>query len=302
MKPSIIQHWGSDTLAQEQIELSHKQHYSNKGFSRRNFCKSVAGIGGVILGSGLWAPREAGAATGSVIKTRTISSAQENAIQMTNSRWGRNVTFPTGWSQVRIGVRLHMTDTGADLTAPNFMMGFCNGVSAIPGDTTPHHFVGYRNRTGNFGRTATYYATGVNVGLSTMSYSVCINGSYTNSSMTDGGGSQSSVIGNGAASAVADRRLILIDITKGSVISGTNYHYTFSSLIAASSTLTDISSATFLTKMVGVLPTLTGHAVYNTLQLDVDEVVNGALDSICMYWDQSGSLMEVCDVAFSRIA
>ncbi len=233
-----------------------------------------------------------------VIKQRTISSATETAIQMSNCLWIRPVVFPSGWTKVRFGILVHMTDSGANLTAPNFAMGFCHGTTAVPGDgsLTGCHWAGYRIRTNNWSRNSTRYETGSNIGFGIMDYSTKVGtGAYSDSGLSDGGGGQQMMIGNGAASAVADRVIISVDLTK---LGGTNYGFR---VFCNNNTVADVSQSEFRARMQSDNPSLTNYLYYSSVTKTVDEPTNGTFDGVTMWWDQTAAVMEICDHVFERL-
>src|SRR5262245_11877323 len=81
---------------------------------------------------------------GAVIKARTISSVVDNRIQVSNAKFARGFTPPSGWTRLRLAFRFCFTDLGTDApSAPGFVFGFCSGNTNIYADATTDHFVGW---------------------------------------------------------------------------------------------------------------------------------------------------------------
>ncbi len=240
----------------------------------------------------------------SLVKTRTISSVTETAVQLSGSYWARPVKFPTGWTSVRMGIRAHMTDTGAALLdGCTFAMGFCVGNTNVPGATaTPTHFAGLWVTSAGWGRNSTTYHSSSNEGFGTISYATNVSGTLTTLNPTNSG-SQAMYFGNGADSAIADRVIAMIDITKGSVISGTNFNYAFRLYsLTNSSSLVDQSKSNLTTQMLATTPSATNYFYYTSQNLAIDRTVNGEFDSVCMWFKRSDVIMEICDVQFVKLA
>jgi hypothetical protein len=221
----------------------------------------------------------------SVIKQRTISAVTENAIQMVNSQFARTLNFGTSWTTMRVGVRMHMSNTGGGLTAAKFAIGFCSGTSNLFGDATTTHFVGaYTTGTWAFQTTfynATSFAAAKRVGSTLTTGAVLFaNGAFP----------------CGAASSTADRAAIFVDITKGSP------NYSINLFVANNAVPADMSVASFLSTMEVASPVLGTYTYTSAQTVAVNEGTDGTLDSINISWDHSTPFIEICDVAVARIA
>jgi hypothetical protein len=221
----------------------------------------------------------------STIVTRTISAAQENAISMANSQWARTLSIGTTWNVLRVGLRLHMGTTGANITGtPRFFVGLSSGTSNIFGDATTTHAVGM----------VTTIATWQDLGNGYYDPTFFSPAKRVNTTLTTGTTFGQSVIPAPASN--ANRTLCFIDITKGSP------NFSFKHFCQSTGTTTDVSKATFLAQMEASTPSLAQHAYYGPQTLAVDEATNGFLDSVCVAWDRAAAAIEICDIAVTRFS
>lgn len=221
----------------------------------------------------------------STIVSRTISAANENAISMVNSQFARTLTIGTTWNVIRVGLRLHMGTTGADLTGtPRFFVGLSKGTTNIFGDSTTDHAVGMVSAAATWTNGGTYYYDG----------SLFKPAKRVSTTLTVGTTFGQSVIASPATS--ANRCLCFIDITKGSP------NFSFKHFCQATATTTDVSVATFMAQMEASTPSLAQHTYYGPQTLAVDESVDGYLDSVCVAWDRAALAIEICDLAVTRFS
>lgn len=222
-----------------------------------------------------------------IIKQRTISAVVSKAIQLSNAQFGRLITLPVGWSKVRVGVRLHMTDSGANLTGtPRFAIGLGSGVSAMVGDAVTTNWIGLINNNASWTRSAQTYqseqwcvAKKVGATLTTGTTVIAAAAYYPNQ----------------AATSTADRALRFVDITKGSP------NYTLTGFYKNDPTVADVSAATFLSQMILASPAVTFHQT-GTNQVIAFSEVAGTLDAVQIWWDHADALFEICDLAVAVLA
>lgn len=244
----------------------------------------------------------------SVIISRTISAANQNAAQMSNSTFARPVTIPASWSKIRVGARLHMTNTGANLTGgPIFSMGFNSGTAAQYGDATCQNFVGLTI----LGSSTGVY-TWVNSG--TTQYEMLSPGNgggqfaqtrvgTTNTNSTLYADGANCLVNSGAGTNSADRQIMFLDITKGSP--NYTFHLPFR-CVTGPGAGADVTAANFLMYMGQSAPTPveSGYDRTNLASptLAVNEGTNGTLNAVNFYWNRVDAVMELTDIAVAVLA
>ena len=247
----------------------------------------------------------------SIIIARTIGGQTETAIQMANSTWARPVALPSAWSKVRVGIRFHMTSTGGDLTGgAMFAMGLCSGTVNQFGDATTQNFVGAQFGYDAAGAVQTYLYTTSSVGtpnyyLSNVWTTAITRVGTTNTfsaALLSNPSSNDFIFQADAAASYADRGVLFVDITKGSP----NFSIFLPATLNGQSGVTvhDFSSSDFLNFMGQAAPAPTGYTNMFSLTktLAVDEVANGTLNSVALYWNRVDALWEICDVALAVLA
>ena len=209
-------------------------------------------------------------------------------IRMQNSRWARmplSGIFTPTWTTIRVGVLCApTTDPGANVTGtPRLALGFCSGTSAIPGDASATHFVGWMTTAASWLRTAG------NLNTLAPQPTVQIGATLTHSGVNFAG----SAITFGIASAVTP--MLMLEITKGSP----NYSFRSFEPTAAAATCTE---ATLFAQMQAATPVVTSHTYRTAQTMAVDEATNGVLDSICMYFSPSAPTWDVAAVCVFKLA
>lgn len=222
------------------------------------------------------------------IITRTIAAASEVAASISNAAIARSVFLPAGWTKIRVGARLHTTNSGAALGGtPRFAFGLCKGTSNILGAASVDHFAGLITTEATWSLQAGPFYGG----------NTCAPAKKVGASLTVGANfSINSVYPANAAAAGADRVLHFIDITKGSP------NYTFQAFMQNSGTIGDVSAATFLAQMQAATPVLSNHAQSAGVALAVDEGANGTFDAVQWFCDQPTIAFELCDIAVVQLA
>lgn len=228
----------------------------------------------------------------SVIKDRTISATQDKRIVLSNSQFARELPFGTTWNKIRVGVRFHMRNTGADLVStPNFALGVCSGQTNLYGDATTTHFVGTRSTS------ASWFFSGGNKYL--VSNGTILPHKRVGSTGTSGSAFFPATawgIGAQAATAGADRSLFFVDILKGSP----NFTLQCFGWQNTGAAPVDVSLTNFLLQMELATPNQANHTFSATQTLAVDEGVDGSLDNFMMSWDRTSPEIEVSDIAVTR--
>jgi hypothetical protein len=233
---------------------------------------------------------------GSTIKLRTVSSVADKRIVLSNSHFCYPV--PLGlWTKARIGIRVNMTDTGANFGAAVFAAGLCSGSANIYGDVSTTHFVGCVSADTQWDRLAFIsgiYTTHLGPVVSFATKKV----GTTETRTSNGGGSGPGPFVS-CYSAAADpqkRKLYFVDITKGSP------NYTIFCLRSDLTADPDPSKADFLAQMIAATPSYSGHSYCDTARtIAVDEATDGTLDHVNFSWNVTDPKIEICDWAVASI-
>lgn len=209
----------------------------------------------------------------------------DKRIVLSNSQFGRLLPFST-WNSLRIGVRWHMRNTGGAIGAGGRLaVGLCRNTTAMFGDATTDHFVGWVT-DGSWGFTTPnqYHTIGgkpaTRIGASLTLGTVFAAG---NNIPADAGGSNN------------DRKIFFVDITKGSP----NYSL---ALFAWSSGVIDVTNNQFLLKMEETAPSLSSHAAVSAQTIAVDTGANGVFNAVNISWGRSTPEVEICDLAIARLS
>jgi hypothetical protein len=236
----------------------------------------------------------------SVIVNRTISAASQNAIQMANSTWARPVTMPAAWTKIRLGLTMHFSNTGANISGnPIFVMGFNSGTANQYGSVTCQNFVGAAfdraTWTYNAGST-TWYSVPMPIGR--------VRVATTNTDSAALATGANSIFNSGAATSSADRACYFIDLFKGSP--NFTFHVPFYLDNSLGGPAGDFTATTFLFNMGILNPANPGGAYtqgsITDRTLAVDEAGNGTLNSINVYWNRADLSPEICNVAVAVLA
>ncbi len=228
----------------------------------------------------------------STIVSRTISAVVDKRASMTNATWVRPIPFGTSWTKLRLGIRMQMTDTGSGLTSAQFFMGVCSGSTNIFGDETTTHACGWRS-TGVWTRETSGSAVHYHPTGGTMKPTKRVG-----STITDGTAFfpvTACRFNARAASEIAARTVIFVDVLKGSP------NFTFQLFGYTDSTAEqDVSRDTFLVEVARAIPSISNYTQSATQTLAVNEA-DGSLNHVGIHWDQSVPMMELCDIAVSRL-
>ena len=221
------------------------------------------------------------------IISRTISGSPDHAIRMLNGQFARTLSIGTSWTTIRVGVRWHMENTGADITGtPLLAVGLCAGTTNILGDATTDHWVGGITQAASFTNNAGDFYFGTPLFKPAKK---------VNTTLTTG-----TSFGNGVITTpvtIANRIPMFIDITKGSP------NFSLRQFILTSGTeLGDVTPSEFLGLMESSTPVRTGYTFHAAQTIAVDEGTDGFLDSVNIYWDRAAAAVEISDIAVARFA
>ena len=243
------------------------------------------------------------------IESVTIDTVADKRLKLTNAQWAAKLDIGNDWDRLRVGARISVTDTGANLVGtPRFWFGVCSDPSAgfangpLSGASCKH-FAGIRTIAGTWNRVTgsprNYYNDSTNaVGI------VNVLGSVLTAA-------PSSVNYMWGVNETTHRHVYIVEINK---TAGTTL--TIAHAIAQSSlSQADISQAELVNAMEIDNGNLTGAVSYlNTLTnasyqagtpsatIALDEATNGSLNSICCAWDRSSPAMWFSEMFFAKMA
>lgn len=226
----------------------------------------------------------------STILLRTISSVADKRIVLQNSNFARPFTIPLGWTKLRFGVRLSMTDSGANVTStPRLAIGLCSGNTNLFLDATTTHFLGFiwnaATWTRQVGPPVSYYPG---------AGAVCLAKRIGTTNTIVGTPGENPLIYDATT---ANRNAVYCDITKGSP------NFTGKLFIRTVAAASDVDLNTFLTQSELASPTITNHSVLTGVStIAIDEAANGTLDHVCVAWDRSTPQIEISDLVVVKLA
>ncbi len=223
----------------------------------------------------------------SVIKTRTVASATETAIQMSNSTFARLVTLPVGWTKVRIGCRMWFGDLGSNPgSTPRFAVGLCSGTTNIIGDVSCDNAIGVITNSATWARGGAGYAP-----VDAATFKKVGSTLTVGSSVANNGNMALPFVNAGSPS----RQFWLVDITKGSP----NYIVTLF-YWAPGNTGDTLASDFYNASIIPAPPTTIGTAGSSYAQgtgvnVAFDEVA-GTLNAVGLWFNRADFLAEVMDL------
>lgn len=230
----------------------------------------------------------------SSIIQRTISGTPQKSCALNGSCFSRPISLPANWLKIRVGIRYHATDYGASLFGkPRLSIGFCSNQTSIMGTAVTTNGIGLHSvaSSGNWTRSATNYSLG-----SVHWYGYTRVGSTYTLSAADISSTATCVFGNGAASATADRTVLMCDITKGSP------NYTVNGMLCNNSAVADVSQATFLAQMLIDPPVIAQHVYGNTPQAMAFSEVPGSLNAVNVWFNRQAINVELEDLAVTVLS
>jgi len=232
-----------------------------------------------------------------VITSQTIGGIPDQRITIGTGYVARPHGVPSAsWTKLRLGIRFQWHNTGANLTStPRFFCGLCSGVAAPVGTGAPLHALGVWSNSATWtyaaaaGSNMTYYST-PNTGL--------LGAHFVNSPTPTTGGAFGATVYCPADQTAATRRMLFVDITKGSP------NYTIGWFMANTAVAApDVLVADFLGVMELSTPSFTGHGVASSpYAVATNETTQGVLDCVNVAWDRTTPTMDICDIAVMKLA
>lgn len=223
----------------------------------------------------------------STIIQRIIGGSADNAIVMSNSCWAREISIPSTWTTIQLGLRWHWRDTGLNLVSlARLYIGVGHGTTNIIGDYSVDNWIGLISNAATWTRNVGYYSGGQPF------YGCTKVGTTRTLSAAVISSSGSTSVSNGAATATADRCVEIVRITKGAP------NFTIDNFEHNGATFVDVSEASFLTTLEMAVPILANHQDGNAQTLAFSEAA-GTLNAIQIAWERSQPVIEICDVALA---
>jgi hypothetical protein len=238
--------------------------------------------------------RKGGLQAGSVIKARTISSATDNRIQLSNSNFARTwaSSLGTSWTKIRIACRMSVTDSSANITStPRFAFGIQSGTSTLFMDSGgPNNWCGINSALASITRSAGPPVVYTGSALYNAAKKI-------GTTLTQGGNPDGNTITLGFDATTANRIVLGVDITKGSP------NYNFVTWSRTNTTSADVTAATFLSQVYLSTPSITNHNFNSggSINLAVSES-GGTFDSVGIAWDHSDALIELSDLVVVKLS
>lgn len=215
-----------------------------------------------------------------IINPATI--ANEKGVQLINGQFARPVTFPSGITRARIGVRLLTSTQTSLVSTPRLAIGMCKGTTNIFGDVSVDEFVGVVSNS------ATWTWNSGNYAFNFQFAPAWLNGSGT----VNTGTNFTTVVWatwNYAPNNLPNAFYVDIEVT------GTNTQAI--RLTQPSAFAANCSSATFLTQMANVVPSIANHTQYGPISASASTTNFWDNRSINISWDREDLEIDVLDVA-----
>lgn len=233
----------------------------------------------------------------SVIKARTFSSIVDNRIRLSNSNAARlwSSDIGTSWTHIRIGCRLSIEDTGANLTAtPQFFFGICSGTSNLFLDATTTHWAGIRSKDPSWlraaGPPASYSFANATINP--------VAAKKVGATITDTASTAYAAV-HAADCTTANRVALFLDITKGTP-------WVFNVFAKQNANAGDVDIGLYLSQIVLSTPVITDHnsssAIGGTMTLTIDEATNGFFNAVNFGWDRVSPAIEISDIAIVKFS
>lgn len=227
--------------------------------------------------------------------SRTIGSVDQR-LSLANGYASRLLEFLTTWTVCRIGIRFCFNGVANLTGTPQLAFGLCAGTDNTYADPTTDNFLGII-----IGATATWTYAGSPAYYGAVSGKIRKRVGVTN---TDGGSFASSNV-HFPAAAATNRSALIVEITKGTPNFTVNAVHP-SSTAGAQIDISDADMVAMMeaSTMAGAAAMVSGytHQTAGALTLAIDEAVNGYLNAINIYWDRSGTALEISDTKHRRVA
>ena len=230
----------------------------------------------------------------SQILLRTIGSIDDKRLELANDQAARLFSIGNSWTQIRLGIRLAVNGAATITGTPVLALGVGAGVTNKYGDATTDHFFGIKSDSASWSWSSgpPGYYSGIYLRPTKRVGSTSTN----NASVSTAG---AFFVG----APTTNRSALLVDITKGSP----NFTIQIGYCYISSGVQSDVSLANFIEMMeVNALTSLStvkgGYTNGTSLTQAVDESANGNLNAVQLYWNKSAYPIEICDIAYAKIA
>ena len=241
------------------------------------------------------------------IESVTIGSVEDKRLKLENAQWAATLDIGNNWDRLRIGIRMSVTDTAADIVGtPRFWLGVCSDPSAgfangpLSGASCKH-FVGTRSIATSWVRNAgppVYYTHGTNaVGV------VNVLGSLLTTAPSSANWMQPA-----DETAYRFAHIIEIDKTAGTTC---KIAHAITNVISTQADITQAQlvnameiDGTDLTGAVSYLNTLTNASYQSgtfSASMALDETNDGDLNAIAVAWDRSTPPMWISEMFYAKM-
>lgn len=264
-----------------------------ESFSEYSASNNLNGLNGGFGWGGAWT------ATNTTIVSKTVGDETGNRASIANGYIVRPHGQGNDWTRMRIGVRLQMNNTAANLTNPSLFVGLCSGTSSAVGATTPLFGLGHWrvNETwtyaGASGGNMTRYVAGNGNGWGAVAGRV-VNGTQN---LYRGCNDGSDTSAFGADDTAPSRRMFFVNIKK----SGNNFVQPWAFYPNGIAESPDVTQADFITQMkfVGVnyTNTFSNHRQCYTDNSTAYVTNANPLDCVNIWWNFSTPQIQILEIA-----
>lgn len=215
-----------------------------------------------------------------------VTVSGDKRIELANSQCARLFDIGTTWNEIRIGMRMCMTDPGGNLTGtPRLAVGVCSGTTNIMGDSSADNWVGAISNLATWIRVAgppTYAGTSLAVAKK------------VGSTLTVGTGFAGTLQ---CSYQTGIRLCYFVDIAKGSP----NYTLKFFGFQVGGGTQVDITQAAYFRAVESPAPSVPLHSLSAGVTIATDESA-GSFNAANIHWDQTSAALQMEDVAVVRLS
>lgn len=230
-----------------------------------------------------------------IIYDRTKPGETDKILSIAGEQIARTLTDGTNWNWLRVAVRYEISrSTAADISSPKFAIGLTTGTSSLYGDLSTTHFVGVASNIAN---------------------SMIYNTNFTPPVYNNG--TLRYIVKSGSTERVASSNLTwevptisstssmarvcqFVDFIKSPADPGF-WLITTNTSHMANLTPSDTSFTTFFNQLSALTASL-GANDRTSSYVAVSESINGYLNSVNIYWNQSTPPVEISDVYVFRFA
>ncbi len=189
------------------------------------------------------------------------------------------VTIDPAWTRLRVGVRLAMasaTPTIANAPVPRLALGLCRGVDNAFGSPLTDHWVGAVTNAGIWAKRGAADRYDVNMSVIGAVVPAKRVGDLLSTRVAP---TQMQI----SAVPSARRTYFFVDIVKGAP----QYKFTILTCTDIPLGTADLSQSDFLAKMLVLRPAIVNHMQTILFGLNVDETVDGLVDSVNVSWNRN---------------